>query len=67
MAVNRSRDLRTELDLGLVENSYMRLTPNRGGVVEHPRPERLSWPTYARVVDDTGASSCGCGGHTHMQ
>lgn len=49
MAVNRTRDLTEELNLGLTENSYMRLTPNRGGLIEHPRAERLSWPTYARV------------------
>ena len=61
MAVNRSRSMTDELHLGLAENSYMRLDPNRGGVVEHPNVERLSWPTYAQVerqFHEMGA--CGC-------
>ena len=49
MAVNQSRDLRTELFEGLTENSYIRLAPNRGGVVEDTNPERMGWPTYQRA------------------
>ena len=49
MAINQSRDLRQELLEGLTENSYMRLAPNRGGVVENPNAERMSWPTYQQA------------------
>ena len=49
MAQNRSRDLHTELQQGIIDNSYMQLTPNRGGDIEDPRTERLTWPTYAQV------------------
>lgn len=61
MAVNRSRSMTAELHLGIAENSYMRLDPNRGGVVEHSNTERLAWPTYAQVErhhHEPGA--CGC-------
>lgn len=49
MAINQSRNLRQELLEGLTENSYMRLAPNRGGVVENPNAERMSWPTYQQA------------------
>lgn len=49
MAKNRTRDMSSELHLGITENSYMRLAPNRGGLIEEPRAERLDWPTYQQV------------------
>lgn len=48
MAVNRSRDMVAELHQGVIDNTYIQLAPNRGGV--HPVPtERLAWPTYMRA------------------
>lgn len=48
MAVNRSRDMVSELHQGVIDNTYIQLAPNRGGV--HPvETERLSWPTYQRA------------------
>ncbi len=62
MAVNRSRSMTAELHLGISENSYMRVDPNRGGVVEHSNMERLSWPTYAQVERQFHEpGQCGCG------
>lgn len=49
MAVNRSRDVSIEFHQGIVDNSYMQLCPNRGGVIENPPLDRLSWPTYPQV------------------
>jgi hypothetical protein len=66
MAVNRSRSMTAELQLGLAENSYMRLDPNRGGVVEHSNVDRLSWPTYAQVERQRYTSkACGCPGTSY--
>lgn len=65
MAVNRTRSMTNELHLGLAENSYMRLDPNRGGVVEHSNTDRLSWPTYAQVERQyyNPGNPCGCAPH----
>jgi hypothetical protein len=50
MAVNRSRDMFTELHTGVVEGSYMQLCPDWGGApVAESRTERLTWPTYRQV------------------
>ncbi|MEI6478630.1 MAG: hypothetical protein WCO52_06690, partial [bacterium] len=49
-----------ELELGLIENSYIRLAPNRGGVVENSRPERLEWPWYVNAERSVPDSGCGC-------
>lgn len=46
MAVNQSRDLKSEFNEGVVDSSFIKLAPNRGGVVEDVNAERLSWPTY---------------------
>ena len=64
MAVNRSRDMRAELELGIIENSYMRLNPNRGGAVEPHNAERATWPNYIQaeqhaVVPPAAGGSCG--------
>jgi len=32
-----------------VDNSYIHIAPNRGGIIEHPPVERLTWPTYAQA------------------
>lgn len=48
MAVNRSRDMVSELHQGVIDNTYIQLAPNRGGV--HPvEAEKMSWPTYQRA------------------
>lgn len=61
MAVNRTRDMEAELHLGLVENSYIRLDPNRGGVIEHDKEERRSWPTMARAdAHPHNSHACNC-------
>ena len=50
MAVNQTRNMTAELHQGIEENSYMQLTPNRGGVIEHVPYDRLTWPTYAQAL-----------------
>lgn len=54
MAVNNSRNMRAELELGLVEGTYMQLAPMRGGEIENYNEERLEWPTYAQVEKQQG-------------
>jgi len=49
MATNNSRSMSAEMAQGTIDSTYMALTPNRGGVVEHPPVERMSWPTYQHV------------------
>ena len=49
MAVNQSRDMRSELEMGLTEGSYIQLAPMRGGEIENYNEERLQWPTYAQA------------------
>jgi hypothetical protein len=56
MAVNQSRNMSAEFHTGIEENSYMQLTPNRGGVIENPPIERLSWPTYAQCLQHRDAA-----------
>lgn len=34
---------------GVIDNSYIQLMPNRGGVIPVPPLERLDWPTYAQA------------------
>jgi hypothetical protein len=46
---NESRGMSGEFSQGTIDSTYISLTPNRGGVVEHPPVERLSWPTYAHA------------------
>lgn len=48
MAVNRSRNMSSEFHTGVVEPSYMHLTPDRC-CVENPPVERMGWPTYRQV------------------
>ena len=64
MAVNRSRDMRAELELGIVENTYIRLYPNRGGAYETHDDERMTWPQYSQAeqhnVMPVVVTGCGC-------
>lgn len=61
MAVNNTRSMSAEFHQGYVDPSYMHLTPDRGGVVEHPPVERMSWPTYRQVEQHPhDPMSCGC-------
>jgi hypothetical protein len=46
MAVNRARDCSIEFHQGVVDHTYIQIAPDRGGVVEHPPIDRLTWPTY---------------------
>jgi hypothetical protein len=48
MAVNDSRSMNHEMIMGITDNSYITLTPNRANV-ENPPFDRLSWPTYAQA------------------
>lgn len=45
MAVNDSRSMNADFHQGVIDNSYIQLTPDRGAV-EHLPTERLSWPQY---------------------
>ena len=49
MAVNDSRSMNGEFLDGSADNTYITITPDRGGVVENPPLDRLSWPTYRQA------------------
>jgi hypothetical protein len=49
MAKNESRSMGQEFAQGCVDETYIQLTPDRGGVVENPPIERLAWPTYGQA------------------
>jgi hypothetical protein len=53
MAVNDSRSMNADFHQGVIDRSYIQLTPDRG-VVENPPVDRLLWPTYqhAEMFDD---------------
>ncbi len=57
--------MRAELEQGIVDNTYIRLHPNRGGEVENNDSERLTWPTYTQAeqhrVIPTVVTGCSCG------
>jgi hypothetical protein len=46
---NQERSMGAEFAQGTVDNTYIQLVPNRGGVVENPPYERLTWPSYAQA------------------
>jgi hypothetical protein len=49
MAKNESRSMGAEFAQGTVDETYIQLTPNRGGVVENPPYDRMTWPTYGQA------------------
>jgi hypothetical protein len=49
MAVNESRSMNKEFAQGAIDNTYMTITPDRGGLVESHPVDRLSWPTYRQA------------------
>lgn len=49
MAVNNSRNMRAELEQGIVESSFIQLQPNWSLNANCPT-DRLSWPTYAQAL-----------------
>ena len=54
MAINNTRSMNADMHQGVIDRTYIQLTPDRG-VVENPPIERLAWPTYAnaeRFADD---------------
>jgi hypothetical protein len=48
MAVNSSRSMVSDFHQGVIDNTYMQLTPDRGNV-DNPPFERMTWPTYRQV------------------
>lgn len=48
MAVNNTRSMNADFHQGIIDRSYIQLTPDRGEV-ENPPVERLLWPTYAHA------------------
>jgi hypothetical protein len=38
-----------EFNQGNIDNTYISIVPNRGGVIEHPPIDRLTWPTYMQA------------------
>ncbi len=49
MAVNESRSMNGEFHQGVVDRSYIQLTPDRGGAQSVVPLERLEWPQYAHA------------------
>jgi hypothetical protein len=49
MTVNNSRSMGMEFAQGCVDETYIQLTPDRGGVIENPPIERMDWPTYGQA------------------
>ena len=49
MAVNETRSMNTDFAQGSIDNTYIQLDPNRGGVPSTGKDERLSWPTYGQA------------------
>jgi hypothetical protein len=49
MAVNNTRSMNGDFHQGVIDNSYIQLTPDRGGLVEWPPVDRLTWPTYRQA------------------
>lgn len=45
MAVNNSGSMNMDFHQGVIDRSYIQLTPDRGNV-EWPPIDRLTWPTY---------------------
>ena len=46
MAVNSERSMNVDFHQGVIDRSYIQLTPDRGGIVENPPVERLAWPRF---------------------
>lgn len=49
MAVNETRSMGAEFHQGVIDESYIQLTPDRGGVQSVIPTDRLTWPTYAQA------------------
>jgi hypothetical protein len=49
MAVNESRSMNLEFAQGTVDETYIQLAPDRGGVPSVVPTERLTWPTYGQA------------------
>ena len=49
MAVNESRSMNMEFHQGCIDETYIQLAPDRGGVPSVVPTERLSWPTYGQA------------------
>lgn len=49
MAVNESRSMNQDFHQGTIDESYIQLAPDRGGVPTVVPVERLSWPMYAQA------------------
>jgi hypothetical protein len=48
MAVNDSRSMNEDFEQGIIDNTYIQLTPGRVNV-EVPPLERMDWPTYGQA------------------
>ena len=49
MAVNESRSMNGEFHQGCIDESYIQLMPDRGGVPSVVPVEKLAWPTYGQA------------------
>jgi len=49
MAVNEFRPMSAEFHQGCIDNTYIQLAPDRGGIPSVPPVEKLTWPTYAQA------------------
>lgn len=45
----QDRSMDAEFAQGSVDSTYIQLMPMRGGVVENPPYDRLTWPQYANA------------------
>lgn len=46
---NRQRSMLADFSQGIVDNSYIQLMPDRGGLIDAPPYDRLTWPQYAQA------------------
>lgn len=43
------RSMLVDFSQGIVDNSYIQLMPDRGGIIDAPPWDRLSWPQYRQA------------------
>lgn len=49
MGVVQNRSMLADFSQGIVDSSYIMLMPDRGGIIDAPPIERLTWPQYRQA------------------
>jgi hypothetical protein len=49
MAKNETRSMTADFAQGTVDETYISVAPDRGGVIDHYPYDRLTWPTYMQA------------------